>query len=106
MKAWIVLASVTIAPAVNAQQSLEHKSLEHKTCLFAAAEKLPNIAGMSVAGYRFVPSPGGPKAKAPGSDPLAVEIDATFLGTPATFLFVCASQVGGSLIVFSRGIVR
>jgi hypothetical protein len=106
MKAWIVLASLAIAPAVNAQQSLEHKSLEHKTCLFAAAEKLPNIAGMSVAGYRFVASPGGPKAKAPGSDPLAVEIDATFLGTTATFLFVCASQVGGSLIVFSRGIVR
>ena len=101
MKAWIVLASLAIAPAVNAQQSLEHKA-----CLFAAAEKLPNIAGMTVTEYRFVPPPGGPKARTPGSEPLVVEIDATFLGATGTFLFVCASQVGGSQIVFSRGIVR
>ncbi len=101
MKRWIAAVLLALAPAAQAQQGLDQKA-----CLFSAGEKLPPIAGMSVTGHRFVPPPGDAKAKSPGPNALAVEIDVAFAGETATYLFVCVGGAGGERFVFPRGMVK
>lgn len=101
MKLWLAAALLALASAALAQSSLDHKA-----CLFGAGEKLPRIDGMAATGHRFVAPPGDSKAKTPGPNAIAVEIDVMFAGGTATYLFVCVGGAGGERFVFPRGIVR
>lgn len=99
MRLWLLALLLALTSAAQAQSSLDQKA-----CLFGAGEKLPRIDGMAATAHRFVPPPGDAKAKAPGPNVLAVEIDVAFAGETATYLFVCVG--GAERFVFPRGMVK
>ncbi len=101
MRLWLLALLLTLAPTAQAQSSLDQKA-----CLFGAGEKLPRIDGMAATGHRFVAPPGDTKAKTPGPNAIAVEIDVMFAGGTATYLFVCVGGAGGERFVFPRGMVK
>lgn len=67
------------------------ESIQEKSCIFGAAQKLPVIAGMTITASRLkdTPSENLPKQVRGARPPQMVEIDVTAAGQEATYSFLC-----------------
>jgi hypothetical protein len=95
----IAMVLSMFTPPVQAQ------TLTEKVCIFASAQKLPNIAGLSIAASRIKDLPKDTK-QSPGITGLMVEIDVRAANQDATFAFVCATAPGKPTFVESMGMSR
>lgn len=78
--------AILMATAAHAEASVDDK-----LCIFSAAQKLPQITGLTIAASRMKDLPANPQAK--GTTPTRiVEIDVKAAGQDATFQFICASS--------------
>ncbi len=93
-----LMLMVFISPALAQSDN----SLLEKTCILAAAEKLPNIPGMTILASRTKP-----RARASKSEPAVtdVEIDVKAAGLDATYTFLCTPQ-GKDVFVLRIGVTR
>ncbi len=95
----IALISIVLISPALAQSG---NSILEKSCVLAAAEKLPNIPGIAIVSSRTKP-----RARASKSEPAVtdVEIDVTAAGLDATYSFLCTPQ-GKTVFVVGLGLAR
>lgn len=82
-------------------------NLSEKACIFAAAQKLPFIPGMTIVAGRVkdLPPELQQKQVSGGSSTRLVEIDVNAAGQDATYSFVCIAN-GRITIASPMGITR
>jgi hypothetical protein len=101
-----MLNAITIALLPLLALPAQAQTLTEKLCIFASAQKLPAIPGLSIAATRVKDVPKDAKQAAPGITGLMVEIDVRAANQDATFAFVCATAPGKPTFVESMGISR
>lgn len=73
---------------------------DDKTCILAAAERLPRIAGLQIKETRTRPLPAGMQKQwtAGGDQPVLVEVDYAAAGVSDTATYLCAVAAGRTLV--------
>src|SRR5690348_12625848 len=84
----LALLLLCCVPA-SAQMKFDQPSPE-KTCLFAAAQKVPNVPGLQIVKSRVSNAP--KELKTP--EAYIVEIDVKYTDQTATYVFACFSKPG------------
>ena len=98
------LCSVVGVPLVTANAQAE--IAKEKLCIFAAAQKLPNIPGLTIVAVRTSALPENLKGTAGAEAGLIVKIDVKAIATEATFDFVCASPAGKPAVAMPLGMSK
>ena len=82
----IALTVLLMASAAHAE------SVPEKLCIFAAAQKLPAIPGLTIIASRLKPLPPDLQQKQTINTVGMVEIDVKAAGQDATFSFICSAN--------------
>jgi hypothetical protein len=75
-----------------ATTSAHAESVPDKLCIFAAAQKLPAIPGLTIIASRLKPLPPDLQQKQTVNTAGMVEIDVKAAGQDATFTFICTAN--------------